>query len=88
MYDEKEQTVGKRIWIDGKVRTFTTTISLSNGVSIGSVSKMLGHTSIKTMQIYALILNSKISGDMDVFAAQSALFHIGATGDNNALPIA
>ena len=46
--------------------TFATTISLSNGVPIESVSKMLGHTSIKTTQIYARILNSKISSDMDM----------------------
>jgi site-specific recombinase XerC len=37
-------------------------------VSIETVSKMLGHTSIKTTQIYARILNSKISSDMDVLA--------------------
>jgi site-specific recombinase XerD len=48
--------------------TFATTIALSNGVPIESVSKMLRHTSIKTTQIYARIVNSKISSDMDVLA--------------------
>ncbi len=45
--------------------TFATSVTLSNGVPIETVSKMLGHTSIKTTQIYARILDSKISEDMN-----------------------
>ena len=41
------------------------TVTLSNGVPIESVSKMLGHTSLKTTQIYAKVLDSKISDDME-----------------------
>jgi len=48
--------------------TFATTITLSKGVPIESVSKMLGHTNIKTTQIYARITNEKISSDMQVLA--------------------
>lgn len=44
--------------------TFATTVTLSQGVPIESVSKMLGHTQIKTTQIYARITNEKISRDM------------------------
>ena len=44
--------------------TFATTVTLSNGVPIESVSKMLGHTNIKTTQIYAKIVDRKISDDM------------------------
>ena len=44
--------------------TFATTITLSNGVSIESVSKMLGHKNIKTTQHYAKILDKKVSDDM------------------------
>ncbi len=44
--------------------TFATTITLANGVPIETVSKMLGHTSIRTTQIYAKILDHKISFDM------------------------
>lgn len=40
------------------------TMSLSKGVPIESVSKMLGHTNIKTTQIYARITNKKIEQDM------------------------
>jgi site-specific recombinase XerD len=44
--------------------TFATTVTLSNGVPIESVSKMLGHTNIKTTQHYAKILDIKVSKDM------------------------
>ena len=44
--------------------TFATTVTLSNGVPIESVSRMLGHTSIKTTQHYAKILDIKVSRDM------------------------
>jgi site-specific recombinase XerD len=44
--------------------TFATTITLSNGVPIESVSKMLGHRNLKTTQHYAKVLDRKISEDM------------------------
>lgn len=45
--------------------SFATTITLSNGVPIETVSKMLGHTNIKTTQIYGKIVDHKISHDMN-----------------------
>jgi site-specific recombinase XerD len=45
--------------------TFATTVTLANGVSIESVSKMLGHTNIKTTQHYAKILDMKVGQDME-----------------------
>lgn len=50
--------------------TFATTITLGNGVPIESVSKMLGHTNIKTTQIYARITDQKINGDMELLATK------------------
>lgn len=50
--------------------TFATTVTLSKGVSIESVSKMLGHTNIKTTQIYARITDNKISDDMTNLASK------------------
>lgn len=44
--------------------TFATTITLSNGVPIETVSKMLGHKSLKQTQHYAKIVDLKISEDM------------------------
>ena len=43
--------------------TFASTVTLENGVPIDSVSKMLGHRSIKTTQIYAKVSDKKISDD-------------------------
>lgn len=44
--------------------TFATTVTLTNGVPIESVSKMLGHSSIKMTQHYAKIVDRKLSDDM------------------------
>ena len=51
------------------------TMSLSKGVPIESVSKMLGHTNIKTTQIYARITNKKIEHDMDELADKLGSFN-------------
>ena len=45
-----------------------TTILLSNGVPIETVSRILGHTNIKTTQIYAKITNQKISQDLETLS--------------------
>jgi len=44
--------------------TFATTVTLSNGVPIESVSKMLGHTTIRSTQVYAKVVEQKLSEDM------------------------
>lgn len=44
------------------------TMSLSKRVPMESVSKMLGHTNIRTTQIYARITNKKIEHDMEELA--------------------
>jgi site-specific recombinase XerD len=64
--------LGKECGISTKVtfhlarHTFATTVTLANGVPIESVSKMLGHKDIKTTQLYARIINSKVSSDMEI----------------------
>ena len=44
--------------------TFATTVTLTNGVPIESVSKMLGHSKISTTQIYAKVIEKKVGEDM------------------------
>jgi len=46
--------------------TFATTVTLSNGVPIETVSKLLGHTKIATTQIYARVIERKVSEDMEM----------------------
>ncbi|MEZ2414646.1 site-specific integrase [Muriicola sp. E247] len=46
--------------------TFATTVTLANGIPIESVSKMLGHQSLKTTQIYAKVIDKKLSEDMHI----------------------
>lgn len=45
--------------------TFATTVTLSNGVPIETVSKLLGHTKLSTTQIYARVLQKKVGEDME-----------------------
>lgn len=52
--------------------TFATTVTLTNGVPIETVSKMLGHTSLKTTQIYSKVVDTKISEDMGMLAEKIA----------------
>ena len=60
------------------------TMSLNKGVPMESVSKMLGHTNIKTTQIYARITNKKIEHDMEQLAGKLDKFNsaMGLNTDN------
>ena len=44
--------------------TFATSVTLSNGISIETVGKMLGHNKLSTAQIYAKVLDEKINAEM------------------------
>ncbi|KIA95165.1 recombinase [Pedobacter kyungheensis] len=50
--------------------TFATTVTMLNGVPIESISKMLGHTNIKTTQHYAKMLDIRVSTDMAKLKAE------------------
>lgn len=45
--------------------TFATTIALRNGISIEVISKILGHTNIKTTQIYTKVYQSEVDRAFD-----------------------
>ncbi len=46
--------------------TFATTVTLSNGIPIESVSKMLGHRKLQSTQIYAKVLDNKVGSEMSM----------------------
>ena len=70
--------INKNITMHLGRHTFATTVTLTNGVPIETVSKMLGHTSIKTTQIYSKVVDTKISKDMSLLEEKLAV-----SGNNN-----
>lgn len=62
--------IKKRITFHLARHTFATTITLANGMPMETVSKLLGHTQIKTTQIYARITNEKLRRDMATLSSQ------------------
>ena len=60
--------IRKNITFHSARHTFATTVTLANGVPIETVSKLLGHTKLATTQIYARVLEQKISNDMQNLA--------------------
>jgi site-specific recombinase XerD len=48
--------------------TFATTVTLTNGVPIESVSKMIGHKNINSTQQYARIVDKKVGDDMHLLS--------------------
>lgn len=58
----------KRLTTHMARHTFATTVTLSKGVSIESVSKMLGHRRIQTTQVYAKVVDTRVAKEMDTIA--------------------
>lgn len=52
--------------------TFATTVTLCNGVPLETVSKMLGHSKITTTQVYAKVVEKKVSEDMQALRERLA----------------
>jgi len=59
--------INKKITFHVARHTFAT-LCLTEGMPIESISKLLGHTKIKTTQIYARIVDRKLSNDMNALA--------------------
>ena len=60
----KAANVDKRLTFHMSRHTYSTTVCLSHGVPIESLSRMLGHSSIATTQIYAEVTRMKLNEDM------------------------
>ena len=56
--------IERRIVFHAARHTYATEITLSHGVPLETVSKMMGHTSITTTQIYAHVTDKKVDEDM------------------------
>lgn len=56
--------------------TFATTITLSQGIPIESISRMLGHRNIRTTQIYAAITHAQLDNDMDRLSGKLRLHYV------------
>lgn len=56
--------IPKSISFHSARHTFATTVTLGNGVPIETVSKLLGHTKLSTTQVYARVVEQKISTDI------------------------
>ena len=57
--------IAKELTFHMSRHTFATTVTLSNNVPIETVSKMLGHTDLKTTQHYAKLLDTRVASDMN-----------------------
>lgn len=62
--------------------SFATSVTLTNGVPIETVSKMLGHRSLRTTQHYAKILDRKVSDDMELLKSKLGDFKLKSSISN------
>ena len=67
----KAAEIDKRLTFHMSRFTFATTVCLTQGVPIESLSQMMGHLSIKTTQIYAEVTRTKINDDMTKLAERN-----------------
>ena len=64
----KKCDIEKKLSFHMARHTFATSVTLNQGVPIETVSKMLGHAKLTTTQIYAQVLKTKISADMNLLS--------------------
>ena len=64
--------IEKRVTFHMARHTFATTLALSHGMPIETISRLLGHTSIRTTQIYATVTRTQLDREMSRLAEQLA----------------
>ncbi len=68
----KECGINKHVTWHCARHTYASEICLLNGVPIETISKMLGHTDIKTTQIYAKLSDTAVGRDMEALSKRLA----------------
>lgn len=76
--------INKKLSFHSARHTFATTVTLSNGVPIETVSKLLGHSKLSTTQTYARVIEQKISTDMENL--QASLNLVSLKNENKVYP--
>jgi integrase/recombinase XerD len=62
--------------------TFATTVTLTNGVPIETISKMLGHRKLTTTQIYAKVVEQKVFDDMQILRSKLEINTVRLKNEN------
>ena len=62
--------------------TFATTVTLTNGVPIETISKMLGHRKLTTTQIYAKVVEQKVFDDMQILRSKLDINTVRLNNEN------
>ena len=75
--------INKKLTFHIARHTFATTVTLTNGVPIESVSSMLGHKNLRTTQIYAKVVEKKVSADMKALKEKLATNDSPSTGNKS-----
>jgi len=65
--------INKRFTFHLARHSFSTSVMLDHGVSIETLSRVLGHANIKTTQIYAKVTNKKVSDEMNILSKKLRL---------------
>lgn len=64
--------IEKRVTFHMARHTFATTLALAHGMPIETISRLLGHTSVRTTQIYATVTRAQLDREMSRLSEQLA----------------